>query len=92
MGHQDRMRTFLLRARGADCCDDCVARAVGLEVADVATAGRILARQPAFLRDTWYCASCGAWTQVTRALRPRPGSGLGRTAAEQWWRDEFKAA
>jgi hypothetical protein len=88
---QDRTRTFLLRARGADCCDECLARGLRIDVADAAATARVLARQPAFLRDTWYCASCGAWRQVTRAINARAGGELPATT-HKWWRDEFKAA
>jgi hypothetical protein len=62
-----------------DLCDGCLAAAVGLRVHEVESVVTRLGTSPAFLRDAWRCARCGAETLVTRArpsamARETPGS------------------
>jgi hypothetical protein len=63
-----RARGFLILHEGADFCDDCLARALGISAAEARTAVAALAKSAAFLRDRWACKSCRGHLLVTRAI------------------------
>lgn len=66
-----RVAGFLLFRCDLEHCDACLARALGLPLAEVRAAAERLARSPAFLRDRWRCVRCRDVGLVTRAL-PTP--------------------
>jgi len=48
-----RARGFLILHEGADFCDDCLARALGVDAAQARETLTTLAKSPAILRDRW---------------------------------------
>ena len=63
-----RARGFLILREGADFCDDCLARALGVDAAQVRATLTTLAKSPAILRDRWTCKFCRRSTHVSRAI------------------------
>jgi hypothetical protein len=59
---------FLILHEGTDFCDDCLARALGVDAAQARATLTTLGKSPAFLRDQWTCKSCRRSTLVTRAI------------------------
>jgi len=87
MGLVGRARGFLILHEGADFCDECLGRALGISTAQVRMAVATLAKSAAILRDRWTCKSCRRHLLVTRAipsltfaLSRRSRSRLRRTA------------
>jgi hypothetical protein len=68
MDPADRARAFLILHEGTDLCDECLARAVGIPVAEAPTVLARLAKSVAILRDHWRCTACRAQSLVTRAI------------------------
>jgi hypothetical protein len=71
MDLEDRARAYLIFHEGADLCDDCLARAVGMPAAQARTVLARLAKSAGILRDRWMCTACHAQTLVTRAVPNR---------------------
>ena len=63
-----RARGFLILHEGTDFCDDCLARALGVEADEARATLTTLAKSAAFLRDRWTCKSCRTSALVTRAI------------------------
>jgi hypothetical protein len=63
-----RARGFLILHEGSDFCDDCLARALRVDVTQARATLTALGKSPAILRDRWTCKSCRRSTLVTRAI------------------------
>ena len=63
-----RAKGFLILHEGADFCDECMGRALGITAAQARTIVVGLAKSAAILRDRWTCKWCGTHTSVTRAV------------------------
>jgi CheY-like chemotaxis protein len=64
-----RVAAILSEHRGLDSCDRCLAQKLGVDTEQAARAAIRLGAQSDFIREQWKCATCGARTVVTRAIR-----------------------
>jgi hypothetical protein len=87
MDHAARAKGFLILHEGADFCDECLGKALGVSAAEALTIVAVLAKSAGILRDRWACKTCRKHTFVTRAipnatfaLNRRSRSRLGRIA------------
>jgi len=72
-----RAKGFLILHEGADFCDDCLAKALGITAMHARMVVAGLAKSAAILRDYWTCKSCRRQAEVTRAI-PNATFALGR--------------
>ena len=66
MSVRERVITFLIAQR-RNFCDQCVARALGIDPSTAYRAATKLERSSGFVREYSVCSECGASRLITRA-------------------------
>jgi hypothetical protein len=67
MSVRERVITFLIAQRLHNFCDQCVARALGIDPSTAYRAATKLERASGFVREYGICSSCGDSRLITRA-------------------------
>ena len=71
MTTSDRIREFLKRHGGQGFCDECLRKALRLRnLPGVQQATEALSKDPAYRRETLFCAKCTDERPTLRAFRP----------------------
>ena len=65
---RERLVAFLTAHPGANFCDACVAKAVGIDPSTAYRAATRSTRTAGFVREYALCSGCGASRLVTRAV------------------------
>jgi hypothetical protein len=67
MSVRERVITFLVAQRLRNYCDQCVARALGIDPSTAYRAATKLSSSKAFVREYGVCSACGDSRLITRA-------------------------